>query len=268
MLQDVGLRSVSTHGPEEMLGKLGCVKPLPVPWQLQLYARSQWGHRACASCLEGCGRLTGAGDVRRQSRRSLGPYGRKQEVRGPREGRTVRTSQLQGPRCLLLQKKSQKRRFREEPDDEEREAGTYPQYRGKSFACAWSGAPRGARTTYQSYWAALGQLEQRSLLMENGHPSLLSSTQELEAKTGTASPALVHSSIGNRKGEPRDPFSTHIPCFPAGGSGIHRQLDKEPAFGAEYRSKVRDLGGCRVWVGRCLGQDCCWPGGQEAPGVC
>ncbi|KAF1423220.1 RRP12-like protein, partial [Spheniscus humboldti] len=52
----------------------------------------------------------------------------------------------------LRSKKSQKRRFREEPDDEEREAGTYPQYR-------------------------------------------------------------------------------------AGGSGIHRQLDKEPAFGAEYRSK-------------------------------
>ncbi|NXW03132.1 RRP12 protein, partial [Fregetta grallaria] len=52
----------------------------------------------------------------------------------------------------LRSKKSQKRRFREEPDDEEPEAGTYPRYR-------------------------------------------------------------------------------------AGGSGIHRQLDKEPAFGAEYRSK-------------------------------
>ncbi|NWR64489.1 RRP12 protein, partial [Bucorvus abyssinicus] len=52
----------------------------------------------------------------------------------------------------LRSKKSQKRRFREEPADEEPEAGTYPQYR-------------------------------------------------------------------------------------AGGSGIHRQLDKEPAFGAEYRSK-------------------------------
>ncbi|KFQ78909.1 RRP12-like, partial [Phaethon lepturus] len=52
----------------------------------------------------------------------------------------------------LRSKKSRKRRFREEPDDEEPEAGTYPQYR-------------------------------------------------------------------------------------AGGSGIHRQLDKEPAFGAEYRSK-------------------------------
>ncbi|KAM9282041.1 RRP12-like protein [Cariama cristata] len=52
----------------------------------------------------------------------------------------------------LRSKKSQKRRFREEPDDEEPEAGTYPQYR-------------------------------------------------------------------------------------AGGSGIHRQLNKEPAFGAEYRSK-------------------------------
>ncbi|KFV18585.1 RRP12-like, partial [Tauraco erythrolophus] len=52
----------------------------------------------------------------------------------------------------LRGKKSQKRRFREEPDDEEPEAGTYSQYR-------------------------------------------------------------------------------------AGGSGIHRQLDKEPDFGAEYRSK-------------------------------
>ncbi|GAB0192129.1 RRP12-like protein [Grus japonensis] len=52
----------------------------------------------------------------------------------------------------LRSKKSQKRRFREEPDKEEPEPGTYPQYR-------------------------------------------------------------------------------------AGGSGIHRQLDKEPAFGAEYRSK-------------------------------
>ncbi|XP_074014967.1 RRP12-like protein isoform X3 [Numenius arquata] len=52
----------------------------------------------------------------------------------------------------LRSKKSQKRRFREEPDDEEAEAGTYPQYR-------------------------------------------------------------------------------------AGGSGIHRQLGKEPAIGAEYRSK-------------------------------
>ncbi|XP_050755284.1 RRP12-like protein isoform X3 [Gymnogyps californianus] len=52
----------------------------------------------------------------------------------------------------LRSKKSQKRRFREEPDDDEPEARTYPQYR-------------------------------------------------------------------------------------AGGSGIHRQLDKEPAFGAEYRSK-------------------------------
>ncbi|XP_064000645.1 RRP12-like protein [Pogoniulus pusillus] len=52
----------------------------------------------------------------------------------------------------LRSKKSQKRRFREEPDDEEPEAGTHSQYR-------------------------------------------------------------------------------------AGGSGIHRQLDKEPAFGAEYRSK-------------------------------
>ncbi|KFQ19444.1 RRP12-like, partial [Mesitornis unicolor] len=53
----------------------------------------------------------------------------------------------------LRSKKSQKRRFREEPDDEEPEIGTYPQYR-------------------------------------------------------------------------------------AGGSGIHRQLNKEPAFGAEYRSKT------------------------------
>ncbi|KFP71870.1 RRP12-like, partial [Acanthisitta chloris] len=52
----------------------------------------------------------------------------------------------------LRSKKSQKRRFREEPDDEEAEAGTYSRYR-------------------------------------------------------------------------------------AGGSGIHRQLNKEPAFGAEYRSK-------------------------------
>ncbi|KFO11819.1 RRP12-like, partial [Balearica regulorum gibbericeps] len=52
----------------------------------------------------------------------------------------------------LRSKKSQKRRFREEPDKEEPEPGTYPQYR-------------------------------------------------------------------------------------AGGSGIHRQLDKEPAFGVEYRSK-------------------------------
>ncbi|NXL56052.1 RRP12 protein, partial [Chordeiles acutipennis] len=52
----------------------------------------------------------------------------------------------------LRSKKSQKRRFREEPDDEEPEAGTYSQYK-------------------------------------------------------------------------------------AGGSGIHRQLNKEPAFGAEYRSK-------------------------------
>ncbi|NXT73283.1 RRP12 protein, partial [Zapornia atra] len=52
----------------------------------------------------------------------------------------------------LRSKKSQKRRFREEPDGEDPEPGTYPQYR-------------------------------------------------------------------------------------AGGSGIHRQLDKEPAFGAEYRSK-------------------------------
>ncbi|XP_030342706.1 RRP12-like protein [Strigops habroptila] len=52
----------------------------------------------------------------------------------------------------LRSKKSQKRRFREEPDDEEPKAGTYPQYK-------------------------------------------------------------------------------------AGGSGIHRQLNKEPAFGAEYRSK-------------------------------
>uniref|UniRef100_A0A8B9GAA6 Ribosomal RNA processing 12 homolog n=1 Tax=Amazona collaria TaxID=241587 RepID=A0A8B9GAA6_9PSIT len=52
----------------------------------------------------------------------------------------------------LRSKKSQKRRFREEPDDEEPEAGSYPQYK-------------------------------------------------------------------------------------AGGSGIHRQLKKEPAFGAEYRSK-------------------------------
>ncbi|NWH70588.1 RRP12 protein, partial [Piaya cayana] len=56
----------------------------------------------------------------------------------------------------LRSKKSQKRRFREEPDDEEPEARTYSQYR-------------------------------------------------------------------------------------PGGSGIHRQLHKEPAFGAEYRSKVRDL---------------------------
>ncbi|NXN23854.1 RRP12 protein, partial [Nycticryphes semicollaris] len=57
----------------------------------------------------------------------------------------------------LRSKKSQKRRFREEPDDEEAEAGTY-----------------------------------------------------------------------RRK---------HVPCFSAGGSGIHRQLGKEPAIGAEYRSK-------------------------------
>ncbi|NWS45360.1 RRP12 protein, partial [Probosciger aterrimus] len=53
----------------------------------------------------------------------------------------------------LRSKKSQKHRFREEPDDEEPEAGSYPQYK-------------------------------------------------------------------------------------AGGSGIHRQLNKEPAFGAEYRSKT------------------------------
>jgi len=68
-------------------------------------------------------------------------------------------------------------------------------------------------------------------------------TRELEAKPGTPSPGLVHSGVGNGKGEPRNAFSTHIPCFPAGGSGIHRQLDKEPVFGAEYRSKVRDWGG-------------------------
>lgn len=136
--------------------------------------RGQWGHQACASCLEGCGRLAGAGDVRRHPGRSLGPHGRKQEVRDPWEGRTVRTSQLQDPRCLLLQKKSQKRRFKEEPDDEEPEAGTYSQYRGKSFTCACCRAPQGARTTHPSYLAAPGQLEQRSLLMGSGHPSLLS----------------------------------------------------------------------------------------------
>lgn len=85
------------------------------------------------------------------------------------------TSQLQGPRYLLLQKKSQKRRFREEPDDEEPEARTYPQYRGKFSACAQSGAPQGARTTYPSCWAASGQLEQRTLLVGSGYLSLLSS---------------------------------------------------------------------------------------------
>lgn len=74
-------------------------------------------------------------------------------------------------------------------------------------------------------------------------------SRELEAKSGTASPAWTG------KGEPWDPLPTHIPCFPAGGSGIHRQLDNKPAFGAEYRSKVRDLGGHRVG-GCCLGL--CW----------
>lgn len=185
--------------------------------------------------------------MRRQSGRSLGPHGRKQEIRGPWEGRTVRTSRLQGPHCLLLQKKSQKRRFREEPDDEEPEARTYPQYRRKSFTCVWSGAPQGR----QNHVPVLPgcSWEMVTLLC-------CPCTQELEAKTGTAFPALVYSSIGNGKGEPQDPFSTHIPSFPAGGSGIHRQLDKEPAFGAEYRSKVRVLRGHRVWVGRCLGL--CW----------
>lgn len=76
-------------------------------------------------------------------------------------------------------------------------------------------------------------------------------SRELEAKSGTASPAWTG------KGEPWDPLPTHIPCFPAGGSGIHRQLDKEPAFGAEYRSKVRDPGGHRVGgcsLGLCWGR--------------
>uniref|UniRef100_A0A8B9UI50 Ribosomal RNA processing 12 homolog n=1 Tax=Anas zonorhyncha TaxID=75864 RepID=A0A8B9UI50_9AVES len=41
------------------------------------------------------------------------------------------------------------------------------------------------------------------------------------------------------RGEPcrADPANTHTPSFAAGGSGIHRQLGKEPAFGAEYRAK-------------------------------
>lgn len=82
-------------------------------------------------------------------------------------------------------------------------------------------------------------------------------SQELEAKSGTASPAWTG------KGEPWDPLPIHIPCFPAGGSGIHRQLDKEPAFGAEYRSKVRDPGGHRV--GGMLPRALL---GQEAPFVC
>lgn len=75
------------------------------------------------------------------SGKSLGAHGRKQEVGGQWEGRTLRINQLQGSWCLSLQKKSQKRRFREEPDDEEAEAGTCSQYRGKSCACAQSGAP-------------------------------------------------------------------------------------------------------------------------------
>uniref|UniRef100_A0A8C4U339 Ribosomal RNA processing 12 homolog n=1 Tax=Falco tinnunculus TaxID=100819 RepID=A0A8C4U339_FALTI len=57
-------------------------------------------------------------------------------------------------------------------------------------------------------------------------------------------------------GEPWAPLPTHILCFPAGGSGIHRQLNKEPVFGAEYRSKVKDPGGQKVSVGGCLGL--CW----------
>uniref|UniRef100_A0A8C3UG24 Ribosomal RNA processing 12 homolog n=1 Tax=Catharus ustulatus TaxID=91951 RepID=A0A8C3UG24_CATUS len=78
------------------------------------------------------------------------------------EEETVGTSQLQGSCCLFLQKKSQKRRFREDPDDEEAEAGTYSQYKGKSSACAQSGAPQRARTMYPSCCASAAQLKQRS----------------------------------------------------------------------------------------------------------
>lgn len=76
-------------------------------------------------------------------------------------GSAARTRQLQGPRVLLLQKKSQKRRFREEADDEEPEAGSYPQYRGN---CTSHPCSAGALTLYPPCWAAPSQLEQRSLL--------------------------------------------------------------------------------------------------------
>lgn len=41
------------HGPEEMLGELGCPKPLPVLQQLQLCLRGWWGHQPSASLCAG-----------------------------------------------------------------------------------------------------------------------------------------------------------------------------------------------------------------------
>lgn len=61
-------------------------------------------------------------------------------------GQNCKDKPAAGSCCLFLQKKSQKRRFREEPDDEEAEAGTCSQYRGNSSACAQSGAPQRTKT--------------------------------------------------------------------------------------------------------------------------
>lgn len=54
------------------------------------------------SCLEGCGRLSGDRDACKQAAKSLGSYVRKQWVRSLWEGKTVRTSQVKGPYCILL----------------------------------------------------------------------------------------------------------------------------------------------------------------------
>lgn len=73
--------------------------------------------------------------------------------------------------------------------------------------------------------------------------ALLPSQPGAGGRSSSPSPGLSqHGSWGGGSHARADPANTHTPSFPAGGSGIHRQLGKEPAFGAEYRAKVRAPG--------------------------
>lgn len=64
--------------------------------------------------------------------------------------------------------------------------------------------------------------------------ALLSSHLRAGGRNRSSSPSVA---AGEEEPGPDPPFQ-HALFFPAGGSGIHRPLDKKPAFGAEYRSKV------------------------------
>lgn len=95
--------------------------------------------------------------------------------------------------------------------------------------------------------------------------ALLSSHLRAGGRNRSSSPSVA---AGEEEPGPDPPFQ-HALFFPAGGSGIHRPLDKKPAFGAEYRSKVSAQEVAGFWgrdVLALLGQDFCWSWGQGSAG--